>query len=77
MTPDQQRRLSAKRVNEGTKLSATLSNNLAVGLLIGGLIAPLAANRVLPIEWFTAVGIGASFLHFGARLIVHGLKSEE
>ena len=77
MTPDQRRRLAAKRINEGIRLSGTLLNNLAVGLFVGGLIAPLAANRELPTPWYGTVGIGALALHTAARIVVRGLKSEE
>lgn len=77
LTPDQDRRLAAKRINEATKLSATLLNNLAVGSLITGLLAPALTGRYLDPAWWFAVAMTALALHVSARITVSGLQSEE
>lgn len=77
LTPDQERRLNAKRLNEATKLSGTLLNNLAVGGLITGLLAPTLTGRILDPVWWIAVAVTAGALHVSARITVSGLQSEE
>ena len=77
LTPDQERRLTAKRLNEATKLSGTLLNNLAVGSLITGLLAPALTGRYLDPAWWFAVAVTALALHVSARVTVSGLQSEE
>lgn len=77
LTPDQERRLNAKRLNEATKLSATLLNNLAVGSLITGLLAPTLTGRYLDPAWWFGVALTAFALHVSARILVSGLQSEE
>ena len=71
------RRRAAKRAKEALKLTATLLNNLAVGILVAGLISPSAAGRSLPIGWYGALICVAIGLHWGGRIVLRRLKSEE
>lgn len=77
LTPDQRRKLEAKRANESIRLSAGLLNNLAAGLFIGGLISPQANGRSLDVQWYVALVTVAGLLHLTGRLLLHTLKSED
>ena len=70
-------RLAVKRSNEGLKLTATLANNLAVGIFIGGLVAPSAAGRHFGPQWYIALTIAAAGLHVTGRWLLGLLRSEE
>ena len=77
MTPDQQRRLAAKRTNEAIRLSANLLNNLSVGVLVGGLVAPNAAGRALDPLWYVSLITASIALHLCGRIVLRNLRSED
>jgi hypothetical protein len=76
MISDENARLAAKRTNESIKLSANLLNNLAVGVLVGGLIAPSSTGRDVSTTWLGLLVV-AFGLHLAGRLLLRGLQSED
>lgn len=73
-----ERRLDAKRFNEGVKLLATFMNNLAVGAVVAGILSPWIAGRAVPLFGDLMLVFTAMALHIGAQVAVRRLiKSED
>lgn len=77
--PPSERKLAAKRYNEGVKLIATAFNNFAVAVIVTALLQPMIADAAKfvieyrPIWYFVGVG-----LHIVAQVILrYEFRSEE
>ncbi len=78
LTPDQERRLFAKRNNERVKLIVTSLNAVALAILGAAFLVPALANPAVLLSsgpW--ALVLIALTLYFGAHAVLQFLRSEE
>ncbi|MGI4764603.1 MAG: hypothetical protein ACRYGP_06005 [Janthinobacterium lividum] len=76
MTPEE--RLSIRKLNEQTKLTATAVNAAAIALLGGAVIIPGINNPAALLTWQAlALFLGSVALHVVARTVLLLLRSEE
>lgn len=72
------RKLRAKRFNEGLKLGATLRNSSAILTFAAVLINPLAQRRYEVLaDGGSALILAATVLHLISQFVVRFLRSEE
>ena len=78
LTPDQERRLAAKRKDERVKLIATSLNAVALAVFGAAFLVPAVANPAVLLSsgpWILM--LTALALHFGAHAVLQFLRSEE
>ncbi len=76
MSPEE--RFRAKRANEGARSLAAFFNNLAVGTVVAGFLAPWASGHPEPLWVAAALIIVAVALHVISQVVLRGfLKPEE
>jgi hypothetical protein len=76
-TLDPSERFEAKRANEALRTSASFLNNLAVGVVIAGILSPVMSGHPSPAWSDLALFLTAAVLHLAARTIVHWLYKRE
>lgn len=78
LTPDQERRLAAKRNNERVKLIATSLNAIALAILGAAFLVPALANPAVLLSAGPWILVSVALtLHLSAHAVLRFLRSEE